>query len=205
LSYKEWYQDKVKSLLRAYIFGLIDDQRIASETHRFIWDIAPSTFWHKPSSQSGKYHPVQDNGFGGAVRHSISCAKFANRRTMAGFRELVKIGKFDSKDKDCVIAACFIHDTWISHKKHSRKATNSFRNNSLLAPSMTIKICTGVENHMGLWGPVKIDFPVKDGHDFYIAYAVAHADLLVSRKDYRDKEMYRYYLLSKPLGDGKNG
>lgn len=60
-------------------------------------------FWTAPASSSGKYHPPEDNGEGGLVRHVI--------KGVAVVEQYGRRAKFTSRELDMGISAFLLHDT----------------------------------------------------------------------------------------------
>lgn len=61
----------------------------------------PAEFYTAPSSSTGKYHPPENNGQGGLVRHTVKTVLFGHdlaERTMP-------------EQKGVVLAACILHDS----------------------------------------------------------------------------------------------
>ena len=65
-------------------------------------DHAPEKFWTSPSSGSGKYHPPEDQGNGGLVRHIIKCAYISE--------ELASFFSITDRQRDVVLAGSILHD-----------------------------------------------------------------------------------------------
>ena len=63
---------------------------------------AHDQFWLIPSSSSGKYHPPEDQGQGGLIRHSIKASEIAY--------ELANFYNISEEDRDIVVGSAMIHD-----------------------------------------------------------------------------------------------
>ena len=48
----------------------ITDQELLKAVANYFEHVVPDYFWVMPASSTGKYHPDQDAGVGGLVRHS---------------------------------------------------------------------------------------------------------------------------------------
>ncbi len=59
-------------------------------------------FWTVPSSSSGKYHPPEDQGEGGLIRHV--------KKTVVVCREYARMMNFEAWESNCAIAASLLHD-----------------------------------------------------------------------------------------------
>ena len=66
---------------------------------------APDYFYTVPASSSGKYHPTQDLGEGGLIRHTKAVVQVAMDLIRS---EQFKIEGIDEKDD--IISACILHD-----------------------------------------------------------------------------------------------
>lgn len=60
-------------------------------------------FWTYPASSSGKYHPPEDNGEGGLVRHVV--------KGVAVVEQFGRRAKFTGREMDMAISAFLLHDT----------------------------------------------------------------------------------------------
>lgn len=113
-------------------------------------DNAPKAFWIIPASSSGKYHPPEDQGEGGLVRHLIKSGEIS--------LELAKFYNLSEKDTDIVFAASIIHDIqkngipWTEHTDytHGLIAYNWLEQFSLKQPEKDeIRNC--IRYHMAQW------------------------------------------------------
>lgn len=151
----------------------------------------PEYFFVIPASSSGKYHPEQDLGVGGLVRHTQMCVEVA--------KELFNLDMWSRlrEVKDCLIAALLIHDTvkngfdakmqYTAHE-HPILAADHFlefakKENSYDFMSAEINlICDCVKSHMGQWNTnqyskVTLPLPVLATQKF-----VHLCDYIASRK-----------------------
>lgn len=159
---------------------LIDNpgiRRIVEMTLQF----APDYFWIAPSSSSGKYHPVDELGEGGIVKH---------------VKKVVKIGydlcsAFDLKliDRDVIVAALLLHDVCkfgypenIGHlvAGHGYLVANVMREAKILNYDMpdgsAVEILKLIAGHMGRW-----DVPFKCPEE-KMGLIVHLADYVASRR-----------------------
>jgi hypothetical protein len=191
---KEEHEARLKATFHRCADELILDAKIASTVKRFVAEAVQDCFWELPA---GEKHPAYQNGFGGVVLHSISCAKYAERHML----EHLDRGQFTQEEKDCIISACFIHDTAREAKNHGLAAASRFKEFSNLDEMQTRCICLGVANHMGPWAVVPpVELQVSNHQDFFTAYVVCCSDLVTSRNKYIDKEMKELFEASKYLG-----
>jgi len=76
-----------------------------SEIRNFVkiaLDNAPEGFWHTPCSGTGKYHPPENQGDAGLIRHLVKCVYVAN--------DLCKYFNINDIQRDIVIAGTILHD-----------------------------------------------------------------------------------------------
>jgi hypothetical protein len=81
--------------------GLIKDDNIRNFTEQAL-NYADEEFWTYPSSLSGRYHPKENNGIGGLVRHTIKTIDIAK-----GLGEFMLYG---NTSRDITIAGAMLHD-----------------------------------------------------------------------------------------------
>lgn len=66
----------------------------------------PDYIWEVPASSSGKFHPIQDLGEGGLIRHQICVARICNYiLNLEQYRRRIA-----SRQRDCMRIACLCHD-----------------------------------------------------------------------------------------------
>jgi len=152
----------------------------------------PDYFFKVPASSSGKYHPKNDLGEGGLVRHSISV-----KRMLVHLLEL-DCYSFSDDEKDLLIVAALFHDCMKSGTQEEYKKNNRTKflhpvlaANFIITTSVidgfkydwALYIADAVISHMGQWNTNKsedgeLPVPVNP------AQRILHlADYLVSRKD----------------------
>lgn len=85
----------------------LEIEKIKSEDIRqFVEDALGEVdpmFWVAAASSSGKFHPIEDNGVGGLVRHVI--------KGVAVAEQYARRAMFTDRERDMVIAAMLLHDT----------------------------------------------------------------------------------------------
>lgn len=79
----------------------IKDAKIRNFTKEVL-DNAPEGFWTTPCSGTGKYHPLENQGETGLIRHLIKCVITA--------KDLCRYFSLSEKDSDIVLAATILHD-----------------------------------------------------------------------------------------------
>lgn len=67
-----------------------------------ILNNAPEGFWTTPCSGSGKYHPPENQGNGGLIRHLLKCLETA--------QDMCRYFGLSESDMDIVLAGVFLHD-----------------------------------------------------------------------------------------------
>lgn len=130
-------------------------EKIESEDiKRFIYDVFNQVdlkFWVAPASSTGKYHPEEDNGEGGLVRHVIKGCAVAE--------QFARRAQFTQREMDITMAAVLLHDTckngvvWgrytdYTHGKIAAEWLAHFPMEDTTARQM---ICDAVRYHMAPW------------------------------------------------------
>jgi len=147
-------------LLRAYfehpkelLLAEVDNIK-SPEIRRFTLEIlnaADPQFWIAPCSSSGKYHPPEDQGEGGLVRHTIKAVAVA--------KQDLRRYDFDDHEKDAAISAVLLHDTckngipWGENTNYSHGviAARWLGEFNLEHPTAKQLIINGVRYHMAPW------------------------------------------------------
>jgi len=166
------------------------------ENRRFANNLlanVPDYFFTVPASSSGKYHPQNDLGVGGLVRHSISVARMLDH-----LLEPEGYYNFSDEQKELLKIAALFHDCMKSgtqeeyekneHTKflHPLYAANYIMNIAIVSRysyEKALFIYNAVISHMGQWNTSKMEGgelpkPVAP------AQKILHmADYLASRKD----------------------
>lgn len=89
-----------KELMQREVNKIRDPSILSFVTSAF--DHADSKFWTSPCSSSGRFHPAEDNGEGGLVRHLVKASYVAEQ---FGVRAM-----FSSYELDIARAATILHD-----------------------------------------------------------------------------------------------
>ena len=109
-------------------------------------------FWTSPASSSGKYHPPEDNGEGGLVRHVV--------KGVAVVEEFGRRAKFSPREMDMAISAFLLHDVckdgivWTSGKTdytHGLIAAQWLTKFELADVMAKEQILSAVRYHMAPW------------------------------------------------------
>lgn len=147
----------------------ISDAELKAAVEGYFENAVPDYFWTIPASTTGKYHPDQDAGEQGLVRHSRMVTQVAISLMMLEMWQSLK------PIENEIYVACLIHDTWKLGKAkeyvegktytahdHPLYASHAFYEyiNSLpdATPELKVKcqtICQCVETHMGQWNVPK--------------------------------------------------
>ena len=153
----------------------------------------PEYFFTVPASSSGKYHPKNDLGEGGLVRHSISV-----ERMLKHLLEPDEYFDFTPRQVDLLIVAALFHDCLKSgtqeeyeQGKHTKFLHPLYASNFIMTQSVlmgfdyndALFISSAIISHMGQWntsknGPGKLPTPETPAQK-----ALHLADYLASRKD----------------------
>ena len=184
-------ENKYYRLMEDEIYSItdVDIKRFAFQ----LLDSVPDYFFSVPASSSGKYHPKNDLGDGGLVRHSISVARMLEHL-------LEPKGYFDFTDeqKELLKVAALFHDCLKSgtqeeyeKNRHTKFLHPLYAANHIMTTAIkngfpyekALFICNVVISHMGQWNTGKngegmLPVPSDEGQ------RVLHlADYLASRKD----------------------
>jgi hypothetical protein len=137
--------------------GYIKDEKIREFTVRAL-EILPSYFWTVPASSSGKYHPSYALGSGGLCRHTKAAVKVAIEMF-----NLDMFNKYDSRQKDMIISALFLHD---GAKSNIPQQKYTAHDHPIIICDYILKhkevcdildeytlntILDGIKSHMGQW------------------------------------------------------
>lgn len=142
----------------------------------------PEYFYQIPASSTGKYHPAYATGEGGLLRHTIAASRIA-----CDLVDLEMYGLTDD-EKDYVICALLLHDTFKSGATHSKY---TLHNHPILAAQhvrancsreFANNVCPLIESHMGQWNTCKWDKTVLPKPETKLQQIVHLCDYLASRK-----------------------
>lgn len=167
----------------------IDNRRFA----HYLLDRVPDYFFIVPASSSGKYHPQNDLGEGGLVRHSISVLRMLEHL-------LEPEGYFDFTDeqKDLLKIAALFHDCM---KSGTQEEYENNQRTKFLHPlyAANFIMTTAIENeypyekalfiydaviaHMGQWNKNKNESGMLPTPTTMSQKVLHLADYLASRKD----------------------
>lgn len=169
----------------------ISDEKLRSFV-TYCLDNAPKYFYHIPASSSGKYHPKQDLGEGGLVRHTKAVVKVG--LDLLGCEQFVEDNNYN---RDIVISAGLLHDllksgttdtghTIFEHPKLAVKfigeCMNNYKNKKDLQIPIMYSIIRCVERHMGKWNTNKERNQKLYKPETPIEKLVHLADYIASRK-----------------------
>jgi len=143
-------------------------------------DNAEEQFWHIPCSGTGKYHPPENQGDGGVIRHLIKCVETS--------KDLCRYFGLNEEETDIVIAGTILHDIkkygepWgeVTHPEHGKMGSDFLERFELKEPAKTqIRDC--VRYHMRQFTGTKEDIERASNPDKK-ELIVQLADLFCSRK-----------------------
>lgn len=129
----------------------IQSEDIKNFTYRVLAEVNPK-FWISPASSSGKYHPPEDNGEGGLVRHVI--------KGVAVIEQFARRAIFTQRELDEARSAFLLHDTqkcglgWMSEKTdytHGKIAADWLEKFELADSAAKSEIISAVRYHMAPW------------------------------------------------------
>lgn len=142
----------------------------------------PEYFYKIPASSTGKYHPAYATGEGGLLRHTIAAARIA-----CDLVDLEMYGLTDD-EKDYVICALLLHDTFksgVTHSKytlHNHPMLSAQHVRSVCSREFANNVCPLIESHMGQWNTCKWDKTVLPKPETKLQQIVHLCDYLASRK-----------------------
>lgn len=183
--------DKYYNLMLNVIDELkdIENRRFANS----LLNRVPDYFFTVPASSSGKYHPKNDLGEGGLVRHSISVV-----RMLEHLVEPEGYFDFDEDQLDCLKIAALFHDCMKSgtqeeyeKSRHTKFLHPLYAANFIMSIAIeseypyekALFIYDTVISHMGQWNTNKNESG-KLPEPVTVSQKVLHlADYLASRKD----------------------
>lgn len=158
----------------------------------YLLENVPEYFFTVPASSSGKYHPINDLGTGGLVRHSLSV-----KRMLDHLFEPYGYYEFDARHKELLQLAALFHDCMKSgtQEEYEKNKHTKFLHPIFAANFIVLKACeigfnytdaqfiaSAISTHMGQWSKGKKDEKLPEPQEPY--QKVLHlADYLASRKD----------------------
>lgn len=165
------------------LVGLIVNTPVKDFVYEALTEAHPD-FWKCPASSSGKYHPPEDNGIGGTVRHTIKCVKVTE--SLLGY-----FGLNLDVEKDIAIAATILHDIckngypeqWAVHtnNQHGLIAYHWLDQFELKSKYVKELIKNAVRYHMSIWSVPKEEAIVAVNNASAIVRIVQVADMVASR------------------------
>lgn len=138
-------------------FSIIKNEHLRNAVLKYFVDTVPNYFWHVQASSTGKYHPQYALGEEGLLRHTCAAVRIA-----AAIINLDQYnGIFDDVDKDNIIVALMLHDTFKhGEEKDGKYNPYSIHEHPLLAAEKVSErlddehkcvIANCIASHMGEW------------------------------------------------------
>lgn len=138
-------------------FSIIKNDHLRNAVLRYFVDTVPKYFWHVQASSTDKYHPQYALGEEGLLRHTCAAVRIA-----AAIINLDQYsGIFDDVDKDNIIVALMLHDTFKhGEEKDGKYNPYSIHEHPLLAAEKVREhlddehnydIANCIASHMGEW------------------------------------------------------
>lgn len=138
-------------------FNIIKNEHLRNAVLKYFVDTVPNYFWHVQASSTGKYHPEYALGEEGLLRHTCAAVRIA-----AAIINLDQYsGIFDDVDKDNIIVALMLHDTFKhGEEKDGKYNPYSIHEHPLLAAEKVREhlddeykyaIANCIASHMGEW------------------------------------------------------
>lgn len=139
-------------------FSIIKNEHLRNAVLKYFVDTVPHYFWHVQASSTGKYHPQYALGEEGLLRHTCAAVRIA-----AAIINLDQYsGIFDDVDKDNIIVALMLHDTFKHGKEslwgkynpysvHEHPLIAADRVRECLDDEHKYAIANCIASHMGEW------------------------------------------------------
>lgn len=138
--------------------------------------VAPSAFWERAASSTGKYHKVDENGAGGQVIHTL--------RVLSMVEHLVRMDALSEIERDILLSAATLHDvckygldgkTEHTIDEHPRLVEKLRNDNMVLLPQCehATQILSTVSQHSGRWTVIPVPPATRLGRLLHIADFVA--------------------------------
>ena len=154
-----------------------------SEIRNFVkegLDHAPEGFWHIACSGTGRYHPPENQGDAGLIRHLCKC--------IVTSKDLCRYFGLSQYDTDVVLAGTILHDIkkngepWgvSTHMEHGLTGSKFLEQFNLREPAKT-EIMNCVRYHMGRFTGTKSDIE-RASNPTQKELIVQMTDLFCSRK-----------------------
>lgn len=138
-------------------FSIIKNEHLRNAVLKYFVDTVPHYFWHVQASSTGKYHPEYALGEEGLLRHTCAAVRIAD--------SIINLdqyhGIFDDIDKDNIIVALMLHDTFKhGEEKDGKYNPYSIHEHPLLAAEKVreyledehrFAIANCIASHMGEW------------------------------------------------------
>ena len=185
-SYNKYYQMMILEL------DSIDDIEIAKFAIQLL-NRVPDYFFSAPASSSGKYHPQNDLGKGGLVRHSISVKRMLEHLfVLEGYFDLT------DKEKNLLRVAALFHDSFKSGTQEMYEQNNQTKFLHPVYAAQFIVMCAievgfnykdadfiaqAVMTHMGQWNTKSRDTSVLPKPETPAQKILHLADYMASRYD----------------------
>lgn len=138
-------------------FSIIKNEHLRNAVLKYFVDTVPNYFWHVQASSTGKYHPQYALGEEGLLRHTCAAVRIA----VAIINLDQYNGIFDDVDKDNIIVALMLHDTFKhGEEKDGKYNPYSIHEHPLLAAEKVSErlddehkyvIANCIASHMGEW------------------------------------------------------
>lgn len=148
----------------------------------------PEYFYEVPASSTGKYHPSYALGDGGLIRHTLGAGLIA----IELFRNDTIYGKFTDREKELMLSAIILHDTFKSGiekskytvAEHPILASNFVKETKqeFIAKSEVQIIADCILSHMGQWNTDRSGREIMDKPKTQMQSFVHLCDYLASRK-----------------------
>ena len=148
---------EMKFISHGVYFASIHNEQLRKAVVKYFVTIVPKYFWHVQASSTGKYHPSYALGEEGLLRHTCAAVRIAV--------DIINLdqytGIFDDVDKDNIIVALMLHDTFKhGEEKDGKYNPYSIHEHPLLSADKVREhlddehkyaIANCIASHMGEW------------------------------------------------------
>ena len=148
---------EMKFISYGVYFASIHNEQLRKAVVKYFVTIVPKYFWHVQASSTGKYHPSYALGEEGLLRHTCAAVRIAV--------DIINLdqytGIFDDVDKDNIIVALMLHDTFKhGEEKDGKYNPYSIHEHPLLSADKVREhlddehkyaIANCIASHMGEW------------------------------------------------------
>lgn len=180
---------EMKFISYGVYFASIHNEQLRKAVVKYFATIVPKYFWHVQASSTGKYHPDYASGEEGLLRHTCAAVRIAIDIMNREMYNLI----FDEIDKDNIIVALMLHDTFKHGEEDSQGNYSRYSvfEHPLIAADKVrahledrhnFAIAELISSHMGEWNTCKYSQSILPKPKSLPQQIVHLCDYLASRK-----------------------